>query len=292
MYDRGIEAFLSVASCRSISGAAKMLNLTSSAISHRLRNLEDELNMTLIDRQKGVRRSELTLAGEKFFPIAERWNNLFRETQLIKSNSEDLSLSIGCVDSVNTYIMPPLYKALSNHTPTVYPKIYVYPSIAGYEKIETRVIDVAFVVQKVWNQNLNVTRFYSEEMKVIRLRQCEKTSPTVKAIDLDPKYEFFIEWNPAHVIWHNRIWDPAIKAKIQLDTVTLIQALMDDPRQWAIIPNSVVDYFKVDENLIVQNLDPAPPDRITYMVTQRFPRPGAYHGIKILQNLAERMGFY
>ncbi len=35
MYDRGIEAFLAVASCRSIAGAARLLHLTPSVISHR-----------------------------------------------------------------------------------------------------------------------------------------------------------------------------------------------------------------------------------------------------------------
>jgi DNA-binding transcriptional LysR family regulator len=50
MYDRGIEVFLSVASYHTSAGASQILNLTASAVSQRLRNLEDELNMIFIDR--------------------------------------------------------------------------------------------------------------------------------------------------------------------------------------------------------------------------------------------------
>ena len=99
MYDRGIEAFLAVAASHSVSGAANLLYITQSAVSHRLRELEEQIGLILIDRQKGIRRCELTLAGEKFYPLAERWNRLWYETKHIRKTISRLSVKIGCVDT-------------------------------------------------------------------------------------------------------------------------------------------------------------------------------------------------
>ncbi len=291
MFEKGIEAFLAVASCHSIAGAAQLLNLTHSAVSRRLRSLEEEFDMILIDRQKGVRRSKLTESGEKFFPIAERWSQLWREIHNVKTSVESLSLEIGCVDSVNTYIMPPLYKALQNYGQSVNLRIQVNPSLVLYDKMVRRDLDVSFVVQEIRNQHLEVTPFFSERMHVVRLRHGHSLLPVVKASELEPEYEFCIRWSPAHQLWHDRIWDPFRKAKIELDTVTLIQELIDDPRHWAIIPNSVVGFFRTNGNLVIQDLDPPPPDRITYMVTHRFPRIGARQGLEILKKLSEDLSW-
>jgi len=106
MYDRSIEAFLAVASCHSISGAADLLHVTQPAISHRIRELETHLGIILIDRMKGSRRCELTLAGETFLPTAELWGQAWREMEKLKFSIAVLSLTIGCVDSVNTYLLP------------------------------------------------------------------------------------------------------------------------------------------------------------------------------------------
>jgi LysR family transcriptional regulator, transcriptional activator of the cysJI operon len=286
MYESGVEAFLAVISCHSISGAAKLLNLTSSAVSHRLRNFEDQLEMILIDRQKGVRRCNLTQAGEMFLPIAERWMNLSQETQRIKAKVEAFSLVLGCVDSFSTFIMPPLYKALVTHTPPVYLKLYGSTSLDMYRRIERREMDIAFPVQEISHQHLNVKPFYHESMQVVRLSRRKKLSPIVCAEELDPEDELTINWSPSHQIWHDRVWDSSHMAKIHLDSVHLINFLMDDPQQWAIIPKSVADFFCKNKKLTIQNLDPPPPDRITYMVTHRFPRLGAHRGIEILEKLA------
>ncbi|MFH2093261.1 MAG: LysR family transcriptional regulator [Pseudomonadota bacterium] len=290
MYDKGIEAFLAVASCRTIGGAAQLLNLTSSAISHRLRNLEEELDMILIDRHKGVRKSSLTMAGEKFLPVAERWNQLWRETRQIKNDVESLSLIIGSVDSVNTFIMPPIYKALSSHSPPVYLKIYTNRSQVMYEKIERKEIDVAFVVQETPYQYIELTPFLTEQMRVIRLNQ-SNLPPVVLAKDLQPEHELFINWGPSYQIWHEHIWNPLCRPKIELDSVTLIQAMIDDPRHWAIVPKSVLKYFRYNKKLIAQTLDPPLPDRVTYMITHRYPRIGARQAIDILKQLSKENGY-
>lgn len=299
MYDKGIEAFLAVASRHSISKAAELLNLSASAVSHRLRELEDQLGAILINRQKGLRKSQLTIAGEKFFTVAERWSQLWRETKHISANPTSLSLTIGCVNSVNTYIMPPLYKALSAHTQPIYLKIYYNRSIELYGKMERRELDVSFVLQEQRHQHLKITPFFHEPLHVIRQCLTKSYTTSVPATSLDPEFELFINWGPPHQIWHDTIWDPMCTPKIELDSVALVFALIEDPRHWALIPESVVNYFRKisahffkNKKLVIQDLHPSPPQPTVFMVTNRFPRIGSRQGIDILELLAKKLGFF
>ena len=87
MDHRDIETFLELVRTRNITKTAENLYLSQSTVSNRLKNLEDELGCQLIFRAKGHRIIQLTRQGEEFVPVAERWRNLFEETELLKSRS-------------------------------------------------------------------------------------------------------------------------------------------------------------------------------------------------------------
>lgn len=291
MKDRGIEAFLAVAACHSISGAAESLNITQPGVSHRIRDLEEHLGVILIDRMKGSRRCNLTLAGEAFLPTAELWSQAWRETQKLKLGISALSLSVGCVDSVNTYLLPQIYKALVAHQPPVHLQIYTMRSAELYEKVERRDLDIAFVLQEQRRQHIDVQPFYCESMWVIRPRQRMTQPDKIHAKELNPAFELFINWGPFHQIWHDRVWGSHRNAQIELDTVTLIHALMRSPQQWSIVPFSTLDFFKKDKNIIIQELIPKPPDRKIFLITHRFRRIAIRKGIEILESVARSKGF-
>lgn len=79
---RGIEAFINVAETLSFRVAAERLNITVSAMSHRIHGLEIELGAMLIDR--GSRSIKLTPVGELYL---DRLLPLFRQMQMA---SEDV----------------------------------------------------------------------------------------------------------------------------------------------------------------------------------------------------------
>ncbi len=64
-----IKTFLIVSRCGSFSGAARSLFLTQPAVTHRIQSLEEELGVTLFDRDKG--NATLTQAGHAFIPEAQ-----------------------------------------------------------------------------------------------------------------------------------------------------------------------------------------------------------------------------
>ncbi len=63
-----LESFVAVVECGSIVAAATKLHMTQSAISKRLQNLEDDLGVPLLDRQK--RPLQLTPAGRATYKSA------------------------------------------------------------------------------------------------------------------------------------------------------------------------------------------------------------------------------
>ena len=78
---RGLRSFCVAAKCLSFKHAANQLHLTPSAISHQIRQLEEQLNKQLFRRQ--TRAIELTADGKIFYesvaPIIEKLENTISE---------------------------------------------------------------------------------------------------------------------------------------------------------------------------------------------------------------------
>ena len=62
---RGLRSFCVAAQCLSFKKAAEQLYLTPSAISHQVKQLEQQLGVNLFKRQ--TRAIELTLTGQQFY---------------------------------------------------------------------------------------------------------------------------------------------------------------------------------------------------------------------------------
>ena len=74
-----IEAFLEVVSSKNISEAARKLYVSQSTVSQRIKELEEELKITLFIREQGNREVELTALGLDFLVMAEQWYSMLNE---------------------------------------------------------------------------------------------------------------------------------------------------------------------------------------------------------------------
>ena len=91
-----IKTFLTIVSSSSLSKAAEVLFVSQPALSHRLSALEEELGTELIIRKKGSRTLELTDAGQRFVPLARKWEQLWLETSKIQYEKPQDILFISC----------------------------------------------------------------------------------------------------------------------------------------------------------------------------------------------------
>ena len=64
-----IETFLMIVKTKNITKTAENLFLSQPTVSHRLKSLEEELDVKLIARKKGYKQIEITTQGEAFIPI-------------------------------------------------------------------------------------------------------------------------------------------------------------------------------------------------------------------------------
>ena len=134
----GLEAFLSIAERGSFQRAAGHLNLSQTAISHRMRKLEEELGLKLFART--TREVTLTRAGIEFLPKAQK------ALAELEQSFDDLKqqgakrrerLDIACLPAFAVNYLPPILSKFHKLQPRVQVRIFETPSAAIAELVQT-----------------------------------------------------------------------------------------------------------------------------------------------------------
>ncbi len=103
----GLQAFVAVVEHGSFSKAATALFITQAGLSRRLKNLETQLGVVLIERT--TRTWRLSQVGHGFLPRAQRLlsdiNNAFHEVR-DTSRLDQAEVGIACVSSVASHLLP------------------------------------------------------------------------------------------------------------------------------------------------------------------------------------------
>ena len=266
-----IEIFLSILKNQSISKASKTLMMSQSSVSQRLKALENELQLELISRKKGIRNVEVTNVGMRFASTCEKWLELYHEIKNYKDTEEILQLTIASTYSLNNYILLPLFNDISRHDKQLRLFIRTQHTAEIFELIDNKKADIGFVFQNVKYKNIVAQTVLVEKMYMI----CGKCSPWkdrfVKPTDLDPSDELRITWCPSVVQWHDFWWNPSIRPYIQLDSPYLIPDLINQPGRWAICPESVIKTFTFEDHIEIHEFTEAPPPRECFMIFHRYP---------------------
>lgn len=103
----GVQAFVAIADCGGFQKAADALNITQTAITQRLRHLEDFLGVTLVERT--TRSVGLTTTGEDFLPRARR---LLQELSAALTEIRETGMaqrgdvSVACVPTAGIQYLP------------------------------------------------------------------------------------------------------------------------------------------------------------------------------------------
>lgn len=285
MYFPGIEAFLAIVKTGNLSKAAESLHLSQATVSYRLKTLEQEMGGLLVERRKGESQISLTPKGESFFYIAERWEALWRETQVLQMNEAQLSLAISVAESISHFVLPPLYQMLQQHNPAIRLQIRTQHTQEAFDSIERREMDVAFVVREIASPCVTVKPFFAEEMMLLRLASPKRQAGDIVEIkELEPQHEVFIIWNKEFQFKHDQWWDPHCPSRIHLDSAGLITTFMKDIRQWAIVPASVGAHMIQTGQFVLQKLSEPIPQRICYKATHKFPYTALNKTLCILDN--------
>ncbi|WP_321930525.1 MULTISPECIES: LysR family transcriptional regulator [Paraburkholderia] len=282
----GIEAFLAIVRCNGVGRAAEMLCLTQPTVSKRLRLLEEELGVTLIERGRGVRDVKLTEAGEAFLDVAERWVVLYRETIAISGQSERSSLRIGSVAGINYELLDDVYARLAATEPPPRISIQSGKSRELFEKVTRRELDVAFTRQAFAHEQVVTRKLYSDPMVGVCLPSSRLAGQgLVETSELQPEHEIFAHSDEEFQSWHDARWGTRVQGRITVDTIHLTLSLLRRSDQWSLVPAKVAQVACQRHRFASFTLRDPTPERSCFLVTPASVRRGAVKALDALEEI-------
>lgn len=142
-----LECFMAVAEHLNFSKASQVLKLTQPAVSHQIRTLEEELGVRLFTRtSKSV---SLTQEGLMFLADAR----LILKTALsakerLEQRRHLTPLELGCHNSMELNLLPPVLKTLQKEFPLLRPSIHLIPFPSLMNQVENGQIHAALGVKE------------------------------------------------------------------------------------------------------------------------------------------------
>ena len=163
----GLEAFVSIAERGSFQRAATHLNLSQTAISHRMRKLEEELGVKLFART--TREVTLTRAGIDFLPKAQK------AIAELEQSFDDLKqqgakrrerLDIACLPVFAVNYLPPILRKFQRSQPHVQVRIFETPSASIAELVQSGEAEFGFSVVKTGRWDLDVETLFTSSFSL------------------------------------------------------------------------------------------------------------------------------
>jgi len=184
MSDRRLQVFFTVARLLSFTRAAEVLHMTQPAVTFQVRQLEEQFDTRLFDRNHN--RVTLTEAGRLVFRYAERIFESYAEMEAAMRELKGAvggALVLGASTTVAEYLLPTLLGAFLRSHPGVGISLRVGNSDAVVAMVEESEIDLGVVEAPVGNRNLIVQACLIDQLRLI-VPHDHRLAP-VKRVTLD-----------------------------------------------------------------------------------------------------------
>ena len=168
---RQIEVFRSIVLCRSITEAARILNVSQPTITKVLRHAEDQLGYKLFRREHG--RLQPTEEARLLFPDADR---IFRELQSLQRLSTDLRegtgglLRVGATASLALSVVPDALERYRRQFPGVRVMSHLLAGNEMAEMIMAHQLDIGVSIAPIDAPSARIETVHKTEMICIAPR--------------------------------------------------------------------------------------------------------------------------
>jgi DNA-binding transcriptional LysR family regulator len=239
---QGLETFLAVVRYGSVSAAAAELRRTQSAVSQRLRQLEDELGVRLFNRGRGRAEVALTVAGEGLLPLALRWELLFDELRSAPLTRQSV-ISMGATPMIADYLLAPVFRELHriSHTTTI--RIVSAGSAELYAKLERREIDFAYVSHAQRMSGVAVRRVATEDYCIATNSPDLVAGEAVDIRSLDHRFQIYLDYGPDFHSWYTNMVGRSIRYNVSVNDIRSSVYFLANPLHWCVVPRSVAAAF-------------------------------------------------
>lgn len=238
-----IEAFQAIMHYGNISTAAEFLFISQPALSMRIRNLENELGCELFIRRRGIRNIELTEAGKRFVPLAERWHSFWSDIQMLPVSQGIIPFRVSSLNSISCALLPKVLSNFIKIDPDISLQTEDLASLSAYDAIESRLIDFALVVDKRYSIQAINNPLFTEPLFFV----CNKESalPDIVAPSaLDTHNELYCPWFLEFEQWHRLWFGRDAKPQIQIQILHLLLYFLQTPDAWSIVPASLYEMLR------------------------------------------------
>lgn len=174
----GIQAFLAIVETGSFQLAAAQLNLSQTAISHRMRKLEESLGVRLVVRT--TREVTLTDAGRALLPRARSAvRELASSCDTVRKHGQHANdwLTIACLPTVAIGILTPLLLACRRKWPDTPVRVFDSSVLEIAELVASRTAAFGISVLQTGRPELAVERVIDEPFVLV----CPETHPLAGA---------------------------------------------------------------------------------------------------------------
>ena len=271
MNNTDMETFWAVLEHGTLTAAANALFITQPTLTNRIQSLETEVGAQLFHRKKGVRHIELTEAGQRFLPLAYRWQALLDETRGVAETASREFLRIGAVFSSNQYILPAAYRRFLRRKLPVALWVQTLRG-SGYDGAQTvarRELEMALMDgDGFFHPQLDVRPLCREETMVA----CSPNSPygdVVSPKELDPANEIVVSWRKGVQDWRDHWFGLTTKPILYADSMQVVDSFLGNEMMWAIVPATAAQALEKEGKARICRCTNPPPDRMSYLVTRR-----------------------
>ncbi len=278
MNKQSIEIFLAIFKEGSISGAARRLHFSQPTVSEYLNNLEKELGVRLVMRERGARKARLTPSGEAFLPLALRWQELHQQVEQYKMAQQQKTFRLAASLSAHDYVVSHIVQKLRQKCPDLELRLNKVEMNEMNDAVEAGSFDAAFYFgTRRAHPSVHTQVLWREERYVICPADTNLPDRMLTTADLDPSFEVIhhsFGRNPQVLAWRNKYFPYSSKPYLQVTSVMGVYNYLTDPRCWALIPASVV-LLAIEQNpgrFTYRRLQTPPPSRaFTLLISKAYP---------------------
>ncbi|MGW9331195.1 LysR substrate-binding domain-containing protein [Bosea sp. NPDC055594] len=177
----GLQAFVSIAERGSFHAAASHLNLSQTALSHRIRKLEEGLGIQLL--QRTTRQVSLTKAGTALLPKARRvFEELGSSLDELRLDAEEISESIkvGCLPTIAMCSMPDVIAAFARRHPDIRVRVHDNSASEIADKVQSGEAEFGITIVAANRWDLELKPVVKEPFVLV----CPRDSPLAAASSL------------------------------------------------------------------------------------------------------------
>ena len=252
-----IEAFLSIARLRNITKAADALFVSQSALSHRLKMLEEEVGLTLVSRNKGIASIRLTPKGEEFLSIAQEWEQVYRKALAFSQLTEKSTIRIAAPASIHDRYSE-IYSRITSDSKKARLAVSTHNSNKIPEIIENKEADIGFGFIYESNPRLLVKAIHTDPMVLAERSGKRREDEEIDPSSMDPKKALLIHGisldNPDCARYYNAWFGRNMPYLMQIDSPALLLKNMQEGC-WCIIPGPYIGLLGEAPDIHIYSLE-------------------------------------